>query len=135
SLSKLQPEIDMIEKIKDKNGMLEVFIHQQMIGCNPLVSIAVYQDEKNSERYALHLEQGGIGLPNRDYYFNNDSRTKNIRTEYIKHVANTFKLIGDDDATAAKHASAVMKLETNLARSSRKLEDLRDPYANYNKVN
>ena len=114
--------------------MLDVFIHQQMIGCNPLVGISIYQDEKNSEQYALHLEQGGIGLPNRDYYFNNDNRTKNIRTEYVKHVANTFKLLGDDEASAAHHANAIMKLETRLAKASRKLEDLRDPYANYNKM-
>jgi putative endopeptidase len=132
--SKLQPELDMINGIKDRNGMLEVFIHQQMIGCNPLAGISIYQDEKNSDQYALHLEQGGIGLPNRDYYFNNDSRTKNIRTEYVKHVANTFKLLGEDDATASRHADAVMKLETRLAKASRKLEDLRDPYANYNKM-
>jgi putative endopeptidase len=132
--SKLQPELDRIEKITDRNGLLEVFIHQQMIGSNPLFGISIYQDEKNSERYAVHLEQGGIGLPNRDYYFNNDSRTKNIRGEYVKHVANTFKLLGEDPASASKHADAVMKLETRLAKASRKLEDLRDPYANYNKM-
>ena len=132
--SKLQPEIERIEKITDRNGLLEVFIHQQMIGCNPLVDISIYQDEKNSERYALHMGQGGIGLPNRDYYFNNDSRTKNIRAEYVKHIANTFRLIGENEETASRHADAVMKLETRLAKSSRKLEDLRDPYANYNKM-
>lgn len=133
--SKLQPELESINAIRDMDDVRAVVAHQQIIGSNPLFSLGILQDEKNSNEYALHLEQGGIGLPNRDYYFNNDSRTKKIREEYVKHVANTFKLIGDDDATAAKHAAAVMKLETNLARSSRKLEDLRDPYANYHKMN
>ncbi len=133
--TKLQPEFDLISNIKDKNGVLSVIAHQQMIGCNPLYGMGIYQDEKKSDQYALHLQQGGIGLPNRDYYFNNDARTKNIRTEYVKHVANMFKLLGDDENTSAKHADAIMKLETNLAKASRKLEDLRDPYANYHKMN
>ncbi|MEO8086431.1 MAG: M13 family metallopeptidase [Bacteroidota bacterium] len=132
--SKLGPELESIDNIKDIKGVLAVIAHQQMIGCNPLYSMGIYQDEKKSDQYALHLEQGGIGLPNRDYYFNTDARTSNIRTEYIKHIMNTFKLIGEDEATATRHAGAIMKLETDLAKSSRKLEDLRDPYSNYNKM-
>lgn len=132
--SKLQPELDAINRITDRKGLLSVIAHQQIIGCNPLYGMGIYQDEKNSNQYALHLQQGGIGLPNRDYYFNNDARTKNIRDEYVKHISNMFKLIGKDEATAAKDAAAVMKLETSLAKASRKLEDLRDPYANYHKM-
>lgn len=131
---KLKPELERINNIKDKNDLLKVIAHQQMIGCNPLYSMGIYQDEKKSDQYALHLQQGGIGLPNRDYYFNTDARTTNIRNEYVKHVTNIFKLIGDEEASAAKKANVVMKLETSLAKASRKLEDLRDPYANYNKM-
>jgi putative endopeptidase len=94
----------------------------------------VGQDDKNSDKMALYLRQAGLGLPNRDYYFNTDSRTKNIRAEYLKHVANTFKLLGQDAATAQANAAKVMALETSLAKSSRKLEALRDPYANYHKM-
>jgi putative endopeptidase len=83
---------------------------------------------------AVYLWQAGLGLPDRDYYFNTDSRTKNIRREYLKHVANTFKLLGQDSATAKANAARVMALETLLAKSSRKLEALRDPYANYHKM-
>ena len=133
--SKLQPELDAINNIKDIKGVLDVIAHQQVIGCNPLFGLGIYQDEKKSDQYALHLQQGGIGLPNRDYYFNSDARTTKIRDEYVKHIANTFKLIGEDEQTASKHGAAVMKLETNLAKASRKLEDLRDPYANYHKMN
>lgn len=78
---KLKSELESIDNIKDKNDLLKVIARQQMIGCNPLYSMAIYQYEKQSDQYALHLHQGGIGLPNRDYYFNNDSRTSNIRSE------------------------------------------------------
>jgi putative endopeptidase len=101
---------------------------------NALIGPRVSQDDKNSDKMALYLYQSGLGLPNRDYYFNADSRTKNIRREYLAHVANTFKLLGQDAATAKANAARVMTLETALAKSSRKLEALRDPYANYNKM-
>jgi putative endopeptidase len=82
----------------------------------------------------LHFYQGGIGLPQRDYYFNNDARTQNIRKEYQEHMKKMFMLIGDDEKTASKNSKVVFGIETDLARASRKLEDLRDPYANYNKM-
>src|SRR6476661_10542197 len=83
---------------------------------------------------ALVLWQAGLGLPNRDYYFNTDERTRNIRREYLLHLEATFKLLGQDAATAQANAERVMNLETALAKSSRKLEALRDPYANYHKM-
>jgi putative endopeptidase len=132
--TKLKPWLDSIENCKTIQDVLSRIAQQQIIGCNPLFNMSVYQDEMNSEKMALHLSQGGIGLPNRDYYFNEDSRTKNIRSEYVTHVANVFKLLGEDEPVAKRHAGAVMKLETELARRSRKLEDLRDPYKNYHKM-
>src|SRR5262249_8168994 len=80
----------------------------------------------------LHLYQGGIGLPDRDYYFDTDEKGQNIRKEYVKHVAKMFVLLGDSEETAAANADTVMKMETDLAKASRKLEALRDPHANYN---
>lgn len=133
-LTPLQPEFNAINAIKDKQGVLDAIAHLQMIGPSPLISPSISQDEMNSNVMALHFYQGGIGLPNRDYYFNNDARTKNIREEYVKHLENIFKLLGDDAAKAKKNSAVVMKIETALAKSSRKLEDLRDPYKNYNKM-
>ena len=63
-----------------------------------------------------------------------DARTKRIRTEYAAHVGRMFELMGDTKAVAARNSQIVMKIETSLAKASRKLEDLRDPYANYNKM-
>lgn len=131
-LTPLKPEFDRIEAIKDQRGLLETIAHLQYIGVNAMFSPFIAQDEKNSDRYALHLYQGGLGLPNRDYYFDSDERSTMLRAEYVKHLANMFVLLGDDAAKAKANADAVMRFETELAGASRKLEDLRDPQKNYN---
>lgn len=134
-ISPLKPEFDRIAAIKDIPTLMAVVARYETDGIDPMFSAAITQDEKQSEIYSLHFFQGGLGLPDRDYYFNNDARTKNVREEYIKHVCNMFKLMGDDSVTAQKNSVTVMKIETALAKASRKLEDLRDPYKNYTKFN
>lgn len=130
----LKPELDRIAAMKTVAEVPGVIAHEIPLGVRALIGPGVSQDDKNSDKMALYLRQSGLGLPNRDYYFNTDSRTKNIRAEYVKHVANTFQLLGQDAATAQTNAAKVMALETALAKSSRKLEALRDPYANYHKM-
>ena len=104
-------------------------------GVNCLFGDYVSQDDKNSEMMAYKLDQGGLGMPNRDYYFKTDARTEQVRIAYKQYLLKTFKQLGNDDASAQKNAAAVYALETKLAKASRKLEDLRDPYKNYNKMN
>ncbi len=133
-VSPLRDQFEKINSITDIRGLIDEVGVLQMNNVGPLFSAFVIQDEKNSNVYAYHLWQGGLGLPNRDYYFNTDERTKNIRNEYIKHVAAMLKLSGEDETSARRHSDAIMKLETRLAKASRKLEDLRDPYRNYNKM-
>lgn len=128
----LAAEFERIAAIKDQRGLLETIAHLQYIGVDAMFSPGIGQDEKNSDRYVLHLYQGGLGLPNRDYYFDSDSHSQMLRAEYLKHIARMFALLGDDAARAAANAAAVMRLETELAGASRKLEDLRDPQKNYN---
>ncbi len=130
----LQAELNRINAIKDIKGFLDVVALYHTYGVAPLFSMVAYQDEKNSEQVTLHFYQGGIGLPDRDYYFNTDERTKKIREEYPNHVAKMLELSGSDEATAKKQSAAIMKIETDLAKASRKIEDLRDPYKNYNKM-
>ena len=130
----LKAELDRIAAMQSVADVPGVVAHEMRLGVRALIGPGVYQDAKKSDQMALYLNQGGLGLPNRDYYFNTDSRTKNIRAEYLKHVANTFQLLGQDAATAQANAASVMALETTLAKSSRKLEALRDPYANYHKM-
>ena len=133
-ISPLQPQLDKINNIKTKQDLLNVLAEFQVYAGSPLFSQGVMQDEKHSDRYAMHFYQGGIGLPERDYYFNTDERTKNIRKEYVEHVTRMLMLLGENGMTANRGSAAIMNLETELAKASRKLEDLRDPYANYNKM-
>ena len=130
----LKPELDRIAAMKSVAEVPSVVAHEIRLGVTVLIGPRVGQDDKNSDKMALYLRQSGLGLPNRDYYFNTDSRTKNIRAEYLKHIANTFKLLGQNATMAQTNAASVMALETTLAKSSRKLEALRDPYANYHKM-
>jgi putative endopeptidase len=97
-----------------------------------LYGIFAGQDLMQSSVYKVYLYQGGIGLPERDYYFNTDSRTANIRTKYKEHLAKMMELIGEKNSVNI--SAKIFKIETELAKSSRKLEDLRDDYANYNKM-
>jgi putative endopeptidase len=130
----LKPELDRIAAIKTAADVPAVVAHEIRLGVRALIGPRVSQDDKNSDKMVLYLHQSGLGLPNRDYYFNTDTRTKNIRRAYVRHVANTFKLLGQDSTMANANAAKVMALETSLAKSSRKLEALRDPYKNYNKM-
>lgn len=133
-LTPLKEEFAKIDGINDMRSLSAVMALFHTYGVDPLFSAHIYQDEKQSERQALHFYQGGIGLPDRDYYFNSDARTVNIRIEYLKHLAAMFRLMGDDSLMADKNAATIMKMETALAKASRKLEALRDPYLNYNKM-
>lgn len=129
----LQPELDMISNIKTTADVVIAVASLQTIGVSALCGIYPGQDEMNSAKFVIHLYQGGIGLPDRDYYFDTDGRTKNIREEYVKHVAKMLTMMGQDSTQSKTDAATIMRMETDLAKASRKLADLRDPYANYNK--
>lgn len=129
-ISPLKSEFAKIDAIKDIPSLVTSIAHLHTIGASPAFSFYIGQDDKISTKYALFLGQGGLGLGNRDYYFNTDDQTIKIRTEYVKHLQAMLKLIGQNEAGA----TSIMKLETDLAKASRKLEDLRDPIKNYNKM-
>lgn len=132
-IAPLKPYLDKINNVTDNKTLVNTIGYLHTIGCAPAFSFYIGQDDKNSEKNALMLSQGGLGLGSRDYYFNTDKETENIRKEYVKHIQAIFELTGTDKSTAQKDASLVMKLETELAKNSRKLEALRDPQKNYNK--
>jgi putative endopeptidase len=130
----LREELNKIAALQTpKDVMTEAaYLHTMGIGC--FFSEGVSQDAKASDVMAYYMNQGGLGMPNRDYYFNTDERTAKIRAEYPKYIAKVFTLMGVDSVQAATKAKAVLAMETKMAAASRKLEDLRDPYANYNKM-
>src|SRR5438093_7015265 len=130
-ITPLASQFARIEAARDTKDLLRVVGQLQRIGVGALCGLPIFQDEMNSDRYALHLYQGGLGLPDRDYYFDTDDRSEMLRREYVIHVAAMFRLLGDDSTRARRNATTVMTIETELAKASRKLEDLRDPRANY----
>jgi putative endopeptidase len=129
----LKPYLDEIAAIRTREDLLRTIARFHDYDFRPLYSLFVDQDERNSDRYLIHLYQGGIRLPDRDYYLNTDATTKHVRAEYAKHVAAMFRLLGEDAATAERSSATVIRIETGLARRSRTLEQRRDPWANYNK--
>jgi putative endopeptidase len=132
-IAPLKKWLEKIDKVKNIDDVLKVVAEMHTVGLGPLYSFYTNQDDMQSSVFKAFLYQGGIGLPNRDYYFKDDERTKNIRTKYVKHVENLLVLLGYNRKDAKKASEEIMKLETDLAKSSRKLEDLRDSYANYNR--
>jgi putative endopeptidase len=133
-LKPLQPELNRIAAIKDLKGLQSVLVRQQMLQTRSVFGTYVGQDRKNSTQYAVYMSQGGLTLPDRDYYLKDDARSKTIRSAYMTYLTNMFKMLGDKEATAAKNAGTVMRLETRLAKVSKDRVALRDPYANYNKM-
>lgn len=132
-LAPLKKWFDKIDKIENTDDALKVIAKLHTQGIYPLYIFYTGQDDMQSSVFKVFLYQGGIGLPNRDYYFKDDERTKNIRMKYLKHMENLLVLTGYSRGDAADASREIMKLETQLAKSSRNLEELRDSYANYNR--
>ncbi len=103
-------------------------------GISALFSFSVDQDEKLSSRYAAQLGQGGLSLPDREYYLGKSEYFEGIRAKYHDHVAKMFTLLGDSSEAASAAADVVLKIETELAEASRTPVQLRDREANYNKM-
>lgn len=129
----LDGEFDKINKITSTADLIKEVAHLQVIGVQSMFNVFVDQDPKVSTEYITQLSQGGIGLPDRDYYTNTDERTLWIQKAYITMIGNMFKLLGDKPEVAEKNAKVVFDIETNLAKASMTNIQLRDPEAQYNK--
>lgn len=133
-MSSISDELTMVNGIKTKDDVLSVTAQLQRKALAPMFTFYVYQDQKNSSAYIPYVDQGGLTLPDRDYYVNNDARSKEIREAYAVHLENMFKLMGDDASAAKTNAETIVRLETRLAKASKTRVELRDPQANYNKM-
>lgn len=133
-LAPLQPELDRIAAIKDVSGVLDAAFALAPLRADVFFGADVSQDAKQSDVMAVYLWQGGLGLPDRDYYFNAEAGVAKARAAYVVHLQHMFKLLGEGDAAAANSADKIMAFETALAKVSRPLADLRDPQKNYNKM-
>ncbi|WP_201986682.1 M13 family metallopeptidase [Hymenobacter rubidus] len=133
-LKYLQPHLNRIAAIKDLNEMQRFLADPKAQAGNVWYGAGVGQDDKISSQYAVQIGQGGLSLPDRDYYLKEDGRSKAIRAAYEAYLVNTFKMLGDSPDAAKANAAAVQRIETRLAKASKGRVDLRDPYANYNKM-
>ncbi|MEI6765920.1 MAG: M13 family metallopeptidase [Bacteroidota bacterium] len=132
-IKSLQPELDKVEGLKTPADMIKLLAFFHTSGITPMFYFGSGQDDKNSTQIIAQLYQGGLGLPDRDYYLSTDDRSKEIRKEYVLHIARTFELAGTAKDQAAKDAEIIMNIETQLAKASSTRLELRDPVKNYNK--
>ena len=117
-LKPLEAEFAKIAKIKDSASLQAEVARLQTAGVNAIFGIGSEPDFKNSSQMIAAAGQGGLGLPDRDYYTRDDDKSKQLRADYVQHVTNIFKLLGDSDAAAAAEAKTVMDIETRLAKAS-----------------
>ena len=132
-LKYLQPHLDKIEAVKDLAGMQRLLADPKTHVGNSWYSFGVIQDLKQNDVYMAFFSQGGLSLPDRDYYLKDDGRSKAIRAAYQTYLLNAFKMLGDSPAAAEKNAATVQRLETRLAQASRSRVAMRDIPALYNK--
>ncbi|MEZ5047441.1 MAG: M13 family metallopeptidase [Chitinophagaceae bacterium] len=130
----IKAELDRIASISDTKSLLQELAIETKQNMNPLFGIWVGPDDKNVSNQITNLWQGGLGLPDRDYYLKNDTREKDIRTKYIQHISNMLKLSGESEVDALAHANIIMNMETALAKASMDRVSMRDPYKLYNKM-
>ena len=133
-IADLKDDLAMIDGIQDMKGVVKAAAYLHKVAGAPLFRFGVGQDDRISSKNAVFISQGGISLPNRRFYFDSEERAVKIRQKFIEHLGNMFKILGYDDARSKQSAENVMKLETAIAQTSRKLEDTRDPIKNYNKI-
>ncbi|EOA52023.1 hypothetical protein HMPREF1214_04846 [Bacteroides sp. HPS0048] len=129
----IKAELEKIAALKDKSEVYPMIAEMQKNGIYPYFVVFVSADDMNSSMNLVQTYQGGLGMGERDYYLENDDKTKEIRDAYQKHIVKMFQLAGYDEAAAQKAMKAVMNIETRLAKSARSMVELRDPHANYNK--
>ncbi len=129
-ISPLKPEFEKIEKMTSGDLATELaYLHS--IGVNAFFGLGSMQDFKKSTEMIGAVLQGGLGLPDRDYYLKDDAKFKQIREAYLDHMAKMFELLGDSPDKAALEAKTVMAIETQLAKSSMSQVEQRDPHAIY----
>src|SRR5437016_4699304 len=130
----LEPEMARIAEMKSVADLQAETERLQTRGVSALFRFGSSQDAKDSTRVIGGALQGGLGLPEREYYLKEDDKSKQLREAYAKHVAKMFELLGDPRDQSAAEATTVLKIETALATASMKNTDLRDPDKTYHKM-
>jgi len=130
-LKPLQPELDRIAAVTDKKQLTELLAHYQLVSVNAFFNFSEQQDFNDATRQIASVDQGGLGLPEKDYYFRAGEAAEKTRKEYVAHVANMLHLMGEPADKAAADAEKIMTLETALAKVSMDVTSRRDPHNVY----
>lgn len=130
----LQSELDRIRNLKNTRELGPLVARLQLQGANVLFRSGPMQDPDNSDAIIVDVAQGGLGLPDRDYYLKDDAKSKEIRERYLQHVQKVFELLGDAADQAKSEAATVMRIETGLAKASLTRVERRDPYKQKHKM-
>ncbi len=130
----LEPELARIEKLGSLTELEAEVARLQSRGVSVLFGFGSQQDRKNSSEVIVEVSQGGLGLPDRDYYTKTDDKSKTLRDQYVDHVRKMFELLGDSAEKAAGQARTVLGIETKLAEASMTRVERRDPEATYHRM-
>src|SRR5712691_9623972 len=130
----LQDELSKIDSMKDRQDVLKEIGRLHLIGVNAFFNFSSGQDDKDSTREIAQAVQGGLGMPDRDYYTKDDDASKKLRDAYVAHVTKMLTLLGESAEKSDADAKKILALETSLAQASRTRVELRDPQKNYNKM-
>jgi endothelin-converting enzyme/putative endopeptidase len=134
SMDTFQRDLNRIAVVANKSELTDLIVTMYKLGAPPFFRFSSEQDAKNSTQMIAGIDQGGLGLPDRDYYFKTDEKSVDIRKQYIAHLARIFELLGRDKAAAQSSADSVMAIETALADGSMDRVSRRDPEKIYHKL-
>ncbi len=130
----LADEFKGIDAVKDRHDLLKEIAHLHTLGVGVFFGFGAGQDDKDSTREIAHVVQGGLGMPDRDYYTKTDDASKKLRDQYVEHITKMLTLLGEPAAKASDEAKRTLTFETSLAVPARTRVELRDPQKNYNKM-
>ena len=130
----LDPDFQSIAALASKQNLAGEIVRLHREGTDVLFGFGSGSDFKNASQMIAELDQGGLGMPDRDYYFKDDAKSKELREKYVAHVQKMFQLLGDDPAKAAAEAKVVMDIETGLAKGALDQTSRRDPQKIYHKL-
>lgn len=128
----LKTGLEQIDRMRSKRDIARVVA--RMSGLNSPFTFQSDQDYKNSSQVIAEVDQGGLGLPDRDYYVKTDAKSLELREAYVTHVQKMFELLGDAPDVAATEAQTVLRIETALAKGSLTQVERRDPKMLYHKM-
>lgn len=133
-INPLKEYLSQADAISTVSDFQKVIADWHRMGISPLFFMYADADQKNSSLVVAYLNQGGLRMPDRDYYLNEDERSKGIQKKYMELIAGTFRLLGNPSETAIKKAETIYSIEKEMAAFSMSRLDQRDPYKTYHKM-